>query len=84
MEAKYKSKHDSSEWHWWLMVATIAVLVVIAASITIWRDLHELQNKVSGVRMPPNGVAQNYSDALHIAMQFFDVQRCNLKSFSPN
>lgn len=82
MEAKTKSEFDdSNEWHWWLLVTVIVGLVVGAASITIWRDFHELQNKVPKVRRPPVGVTQKYSDALHISTQFFDVQKCNLKSF---
>lgn len=80
MEAKSKPIADSSEWHWWLLVAFIAVLVAGAASITIWRNYHQLQNKVLHLRTPPDGVMQKYSDALRISTQFFDVQRCNYKS----
>ncbi|GKE09848.1 endoglucanase 24-like protein [Tanacetum coccineum] len=75
MEAKKKSIDDSSDWHWWCFVAVIAVLVVGAASITIWRSFHELPNKVLHVRRPSNGVTQRYSDALGISTQFFDVQK---------
>ncbi|XP_071707789.1 endoglucanase 24-like [Rutidosis leptorrhynchoides] len=75
MEAKPKREDDSSEWYWWLLVATITILVAGAASITIWRDFHELQNRVPRIRMPPKGVTQKYSDALRIATQFFDVQK---------
>jgi len=81
MEAKVKSRHDdSSDWHWWLLVAAITVLVAGAASITIWRNSHQLKNKVPPLRRPPKGVIQKYSDALRISTQFFDVQRCNYKS----
>ncbi|MFS7955059.1 putative cellulase [Helianthus anomalus] len=75
MESKTKSTSDSSEWHLWLLVAAIAVLVVGAASITIWRDLHELQHKVPRIRRPLGGVMEKYSDALRISTQFFDVQK---------
>ncbi|CAH1437190.1 unnamed protein product [Lactuca virosa] len=75
MEAKSKPIADSSEWHSWLLVAFIAVLVAGAASITIWRHYHQLQNKVLHLRTPPDGVMQKYSDALRISTQFFDVQK---------
>ncbi|KAI3747716.1 hypothetical protein L6452_10314 [Arctium lappa] len=75
MEAKTKSKSDSTEWHWWLLVAVIAVLVAGAVYITVWRDFHDLQNKLPPIRRPHGGVTQKYSDALRISTQFFDVQR---------
>lgn len=80
MEVKAKSMSDSGEWHWWLLVAAIAVLLTGAATITIRRNFHELPNKVPPIRRPPDGVTQKYREALHISTRFFDVQKCNQPS----
>ncbi|XP_076952594.1 endoglucanase 24-like [Bidens hawaiensis] len=76
METKTKSTSDSSDqWHVWLLVAAMVVLVAGAAFITIWRNFHDLQDNVHRIRRPPYGVILKYRDALRISTQFFDVQK---------
>ncbi|KAJ9540942.1 hypothetical protein OSB04_027448 [Centaurea solstitialis] len=74
-KSKSKSKSESTEWYWWLLVAVIAVLLAGAVYATVWRNFHDLQNKLPPIRRPPRGVTKKYSDALGISTQFFDVQK---------
>ncbi|KAD5960812.1 hypothetical protein E3N88_12284 [Mikania micrantha] len=75
MEAKTKSTSDSDEWHWWLLVAAMVVLVTGAAYVTMWRNFHEHRHEVPQIRRPPEGFVQKYSEALRVSTQFFDVQK---------
>lgn len=60
-------------WLWWLPVLVFAAIVVTMSVLTILKFVHHLK------RSPhrPQKVIQKYADALEIAMQFFDVQKCN-------
>lgn len=63
----------------WLLV--LIVLGVIA--FAIWMVIHEKirsSDKDSAAPVPgsPGAINQKYSDALKIALQFFDVQKCNV------
>lgn len=62
----------------WLIV--LIVLGVIA--FAIWIVIHKKnQDSDSGsaapVPGPPGAINKKYSDALKVAIQFFDVQKCN-------
>ena len=57
---------------WWLLVLLIGALVVITAVLTILRDIHYLKKN----RAPTHPINKNYADALEIALQFFDIQKC--------
>lgn len=67
----------------WFVV--LIVLAVIA--FAIWLTVHKKnQNSDSDsaapVPGPPGAINSKYADALKVAMQFFDVQKCNSFSLS--
>lgn len=66
-------------WCWLLFACVLAALVVIAAFVALSRDFHFFRSDDS--RHARSIVVDKYADALTIAMQFFDVQKCML-SFS--
>lgn len=56
-----------------LLVLAIAVLVTVASTITLWKNsqyfhIFHISSK--------HRVVDKYADALGIALQFFDVQKC--------
>ncbi|XP_011100152.2 endoglucanase 24-like [Sesamum indicum] len=61
-------------WGWWLLVLAIATLVIAASYITLGRNFGHLNVLFHHSRRHP-GVVEKYSDALAIALQFFDVQK---------
>ncbi|KAL5985937.1 hypothetical protein ACLOJK_027927 [Asimina triloba] len=63
-------------WIWWLIVLLIAGLVVTAAVITIRRKSGGSKGAAEPVPGPPGAITKKYADALKIALQFFDVQKC--------
>lgn len=73
MEAEVKSR----SWGWLLTVSVIASIVVAAAVLTLLRQLNHRNSSdsVLGNRRP---IVDKYADALSIAMQFFDVQKCKI------
>lgn len=68
----------SKGWCWWILVLAIAAMVVASATLTIWSN--DRHSKVSSVPGRPGKIAENYADALKIAIQFFDIQKCVLLS----
>lgn len=74
METKMAGDGKKSKgWIWWVLVTVIGVLVIAAATLTILRDF---RSKAPKVRSHHGPVVQKYADALGIAVQFFDVQKC--------
>ncbi|OVA12644.1 Glycoside hydrolase [Macleaya cordata] len=63
----------SRGWCCWLVVILIAALVVTAIVLTIRKKSHH--PKPSPVPGPPGSIEKKYSDALAVAMQFFDIQK---------
>lgn len=68
-----KEGRDKLGWCWWLLVSVIVALVVTAAFITLWRDFHYFHSNNSHAHRV---MVDKYADALSIAMQFFDIQKC--------
>lgn len=63
----------------------MVILAVIAAAIVIVvKKKSGNSDHVAPVPGPPGAVVQKYGDALKIAMQFFDVQKCRLSFAFPN
>lgn len=50
----------------------IGTLVVAAATLTILKNFHNSAKPTS----IPGAILEKYADALEIALQFFDVQKC--------
>lgn len=72
------AKSSSKGWCGWFLVIAIAALVATAVVITIKKKTKH--SEAAPVPGPPGAIAKKYADALKIAMQFFDVQKCT--SFS--
>lgn len=90
MEMKIKpvgSKEDARSrckgwcW-WWVFVFVFGVLVIALAVFTVLRKYFHSRPSSSGTSGRPGDVAQKYVDALGIAMQFFDVQKCMFEFFA--
>lgn len=70
-----KKKQPGGCWGWCLL---LVVLGGIAFAVFIF-----LRNSKSGSFFGPSGaISKNYVDALKIAIQFFDVQKCITSIFS--
>lgn len=64
----------------WLIVLIIAALVVTAAVVAIKkRKPHHAE--VLPVPGPPGAINQKYADALGVALQFFQVQKCTFPAY---
>lgn len=75
--AKEAKPKDKEGWFWWAVVLVIAALLIVASSITLWKKFGHFHWKGSHSHGGHGPIVDKYSDALNIAMQFFDVQRCN-------
>lgn len=60
----------------WLIVAAVAMLVAVAAVLTI-REKHHHHRDVLPVPGPPGTIDKKYADALAVALQFFQIQKCS-------
>lgn len=70
-----EDKRKSKGWLWWLPVLVFAAVVITMSVLTILKFVDQLKRSPSTHR--PQKVIKKYADALEIAMQFFDVQKCN-------
>lgn len=69
-----EKSRSSKGWCGWFLVLVILALVVGAVVITIKKKTSH-SDKAPPVPGPPGAIVKKYSDALKIAMQFFDVQK---------
>lgn len=60
----------------WLIVAAVAMLVAVAAVLTI-KEKHHHHRDVLPVPGPPGAIDKKYADALAVALQFFQIQKCS-------
>lgn len=70
-------KHYVSVLWWWITVSIIAVLVIGAGVLSLITKFHGHSHSSKFTSQPTN-VVQKYASALELALQFFDVQKCNL------
>lgn len=75
-------KSRSKGWCGWFLVLVILALVVGAVVITV-RKKKGGSDEAAPVPGPPGATVKKYADALKIAMQFFDVQKCEDYSLIP-
>lgn len=65
----------------WLLVLVVLALVVTAIVVAIVKKKSNSSDDDDGpVPGPPGAITQKYSDALKLAVQFFDIQKCKLGS----
>lgn len=77
METKIAdTKRFNVAWFWWLTVFAIGALVLTASVLSILNKLHGSDS--TELPTHPASVVQNYATALELAVQFFDVQKCNV------
>lgn len=58
----------------------VAAVIAIAVVITVRKRSQNSEPELGPVPGPPGQVQKKYGDALKIAMQFFDVQKCMIFS----
>lgn len=65
----------------WLIVLVVAALVAAAVFFSVKKKHHH--RDVLPVPGPPGALDQRYADALGVALQFFQVQKCTLYNSIP-
>lgn len=60
----------------WFLVLLVLVVIGLAVFITVRKRTQKSEPELGPVPGPPGAVQKKYGDALKIAMQFFDVQKC--------
>lgn len=74
-EGNKQQMRKSKGWCWWLLVFVIGALVVAATVLTLLRNIKHFKSHRNRGHHPAH-IVPKYADALEIAMQFFDVQKC--------
>lgn len=60
-----------------ILVILFASFVSTASAVTFWKYFHGFKSKnPNNGFTPPDTIDEKFRDALNIAMQFFDVQKC--------
>lgn len=59
----------------WFLVIIVASAIVAGIVIAVRSKFHH-SDKAEPVPGPPGAIVTKYSDALKLALQFFDVQKC--------
>lgn len=67
----------------WFVVLLILAVVAAAVVITIKKKSGGGGGGAEPVPGPPGAITQKYSNALKLAVQFFDVQKCTLSLSFP-
>jgi ABC-type multidrug transport system permease subunit len=69
-------KHYGIALFWWLTVSVVAILVVAAGVFTIFINFHHHSHSSQ-----PSNIVPKYASSLQLALQFFDIQKCNVYNF---
>ncbi|KAK2971465.1 hypothetical protein RJ640_020871 [Escallonia rubra] len=69
--------HDSKSRGWcgWFLVLIVLAVIAVAVGILIRSKTKGSGSGAAPVPGPPGAITKKYSDALKVAMQFFDVQK---------
>lgn len=65
----------------WFIVLIVLAVIGVAIWLTVRKKSHN-SDSVPSVPDSPGAINAKYSDALKVALQFFDVQKCMFISFS--
>ena len=71
-------KSRTRGWCGWFLVLVILAFIAGAIVLTIKKKQsgHSGSDEAAPIPGPPGAITQKYSDALKVAMQFFDIQKC--------
>ncbi|MFS7938954.1 putative cellulase [Helianthus anomalus] len=64
----------------WFIVLIVVGAIALALGFTLRNKFHHDDDGDSPVPGHPGPVAQKFGDALKIALQFFDIQKCKHNS----
>lgn len=73
-------RSKSKGWCGWFIVLVVAAVVAVAVVLFI-RKKSDHSDEPAPVPGPPGAIEKKYSDALKLAVQFFDVQKCTFSFF---
>ncbi|KAL5706537.1 cellulase [Ranunculus cassubicifolius] len=74
-ESGGESKKSKGGWCGWFVVLLVIAVILTALALTVWKKKSSNHGGAAPVPGPPGAIDSKYSDALKIAMQFFDVQK---------
>lgn len=70
-------KSKSRGWCGWFIAFIVLAAVVLAVVYTVKSRMKKSDNDGAGpVPGPPGAIDKKYADALKLALQFFDIQKC--------
>lgn len=76
-----EDKRRSGGWCGWFLVLMVFGAIGFAIFVTVTQKIYESEPDASPVPGHPGAITKKYADALGIAMQFFDIQKCPFPSF---
>ena len=60
----------------WFLVLVVVALIAVAVVLALKKRNDNSEPDLGPVPGPPGAVQKKYGDALKVAMQFFDIQKC--------
>ncbi|GER27752.1 endoglucanase [Striga asiatica] len=75
-----EEKKRSRGWCGWFIVLVVLAAIALGIYYTLRQKIHKSDSSdAAPVPGPPGAVAKKYADALKIATQFLDIQKCTLR-----
>lgn len=74
-------KKGSRGWCGWFLAFIVLGAVAFAIFYTVRSKTHKSDSGPAPVPGPPGAIAKKYADALKVATQFLDIQKCTFPSF---
>lgn len=75
-----EEKSRSRGWCGWFVAFIVLAAVALAVFFTIRQKQHKSDSGAAPVPGPPGAVAKKYADALKVATQFLEIQKCTFSS----
>lgn len=76
-------KKSSGGWCGWFLAFIVLAAVALAVFFTVRSKMHNSDSGPAPVPGPPGAIAKKYADALKVATQFLDIQKCTFSPFFP-